>query len=162
MRRITDLAKLLKRPSMCFGETSTKFQGPMADAELAKLKDFLRPSGYRFARSIRWNAFFVGASCSDRCWLAGRYPDRAEMIVIGFAQHWLAWHDRQRAERESSLRRWQIFWSRRTALAATADRIKGGLSSGEGFIEAVRDPLERYDAEQKRFEVVDPDGRALA
>jgi hypothetical protein len=38
----------------------------------------------------------------------------------------------------------------------TCDRIKGGLSSGEGFIEAVRDPVERYDAKEKRFEVVDP------
>jgi hypothetical protein len=38
----------------------------------------------------------------------------------------------------------------------TCDRIKGGLSSGGGFIEAVRDPVERYDAKEKRFEVVDP------
>jgi hypothetical protein len=38
----------------------------------------------------------------------------------------------------------------------TCDRIKGGLSSGEGFIEAVRDPVERYDPKEKRFEVVDP------
>jgi hypothetical protein len=36
----------------------------------------------------------------------------------------------------------------------TCDQIKGGLSSGEGFIEAVRDPVERYDAKEKRFEVV--------
>ena len=45
------------------------------------------------------------------------------MIVIGFAQHWLAWHDRQRAEREASFRRNQIFWSRWTALAATATAL---------------------------------------
>ena len=39
---------------------------------------------------------------------------------MGFVRHCLAWHDRQRAEREASFRRSQIFWSRWTALAATA------------------------------------------
>jgi hypothetical protein len=43
--------------------------------------------------------------------------------TIGFAQHWLAWHDRQRAEREANFRQWQIFWSRWTALAATATAL---------------------------------------
>jgi hypothetical protein len=38
----------------------------------------------------------------------------------------------------------------------TDDRIKGGLSSGEGFIEAVRDPVEKYDVKEKRSEIVDP------
>jgi hypothetical protein len=38
----------------------------------------------------------------------------------------------------------------------TNDRIKGGLSSGEGFIEAVRDPVEKYDVKEKRSEIVDP------
>jgi hypothetical protein len=37
----------------------------------------------------------------------------------------------------------------------TDNRIKGGLSSGEGFIEAVRDPIEKYDIKEKRSEVVD-------
>jgi hypothetical protein len=40
---------------------------------------------------------------------AGAVMIGSEMIVIGFAQHWLAWHDRQRAEREASFRQWQIF-----------------------------------------------------
>ena len=51
---------------------------------------------------------------------AGAILIGSAMIVIGFAQHWLPWHDRQRAEREASFRRSQIFWSRWTALAATA------------------------------------------
>ena len=51
----------------------------------------------------------------------------SEMIVIGFAQHWLAWHDRQRAEREASFRQWQIFWSRWTALAATAAALVAAI-----------------------------------
>jgi hypothetical protein len=38
----------------------------------------------------------------------------------------------------------------------TTDRIKGGLSSGEGFINEVRDPVERYDPKEKRTEIVDP------
>jgi hypothetical protein len=45
------------------------------------------------------------------------------MITIGFAQHWLAWHDWQRAEREGSFHQWQIFWSRWMALAATATAL---------------------------------------
>ena len=36
------------------------------------------------------------------------------------------------------------------------DRIKGGLSSGEGFINEVRDPVQKYDAKEKHTEVVDP------
>lgn len=36
------------------------------------------------------------------------------------------------------------------------DRIKSGLSSGEGFINEVRDPVEKYDTKEKRFEIVDP------
>jgi hypothetical protein len=50
-----------------------------------------------------------------------------EMVTIGFAQHWLAWHDRQRAEREASFRGWQIFWSRWTAFAATATALVAAI-----------------------------------
>lgn len=35
-------------------------------------------------------------------------------------------------------------------------RVKGGLSSGEGLINEVRDPIEKYDTKNKAFEVVDP------
>jgi hypothetical protein len=42
----------------------------------------------------------------------GDIPIGREMtMTIGFAQEWLAWHDRQRAEREANFRGWQIFWS---------------------------------------------------
>ena len=58
---------------------------------------------------------------------AGAIMIGSEMIVIGFAQHWLAWHDRQRAEREASFRQWQIFWSRWTALAATATALVAAI-----------------------------------
>ena len=37
----------------------------------------------------------------------------------------------------------------------TDDRIKAGLSSGEGFIDAVRDPVEKYDVKEGRSEIVD-------
>jgi hypothetical protein len=40
-------------------------------------------------------------------------------LTIGFAQEWLAWHDRQKAERETKFRRKQIFWTAWAALAAT-------------------------------------------
>ena len=37
-----------------------------------------------------------------------------------------------------------------------ADRIKGGLSSGEGLIHEVRDPVQKYDAKEQTYETVDP------
>jgi Protein of unknown function (DUF3987) len=37
-----------------------------------------------------------------------------------------------------------------------ADRIKGGLSSGEGFIDPIRDEVKRWNAKEKQFEVIDP------
>jgi Protein of unknown function (DUF3987) len=36
------------------------------------------------------------------------------------------------------------------------DRLKNGLSSGEGLINEVRDAVQKWDAKEKRFEVVDP------
>jgi hypothetical protein len=39
-------------------------------------------------------------------------------MSIGFAEHWLAWHDRQKSERESTFRARQIFWTRFAAIAA--------------------------------------------
>jgi hypothetical protein len=36
------------------------------------------------------------------------------------------------------------------------DRIKGGLSSGEGFINEVRDPVQKYNNKEQTYEVADP------
>ena len=36
------------------------------------------------------------------------------------------------------------------------DRMKGGLSSGEGLITEVRDEIKKWDAKSKTFETVDP------
>jgi hypothetical protein len=38
----------------------------------------------------------------------------------------------------------------------SGDRIKGGLSSGEGFINEVRDPQKKYNTKKKCDEIVDP------
>ena len=38
----------------------------------------------------------------------------------------------------------------------SGDRIKGGLSSGEGFINEVRDPVQKYDIKKKCYEIADP------
>ena len=38
----------------------------------------------------------------------------------------------------------------------SGDRIKGGLSSGEGFINEVRDPVQKYNIKKKCFEIADP------
>jgi hypothetical protein len=39
-------------------------------------------------------------------------------MSIGFAEHWLAWHDQQKAESETKFRTRQIFWTRFAAIAA--------------------------------------------
>ena len=39
------------------------------------------------------------------------------------------------------------------------DRIKGGLSSGEGLINEVRDPVQKWEADQGTFKTVDPGAR---
>jgi len=39
-------------------------------------------------------------------------------MSIGFAEHWLAWHDQQKSERESTFRARQIFWTKSAAIAA--------------------------------------------
>jgi hypothetical protein len=41
------------------------------------------------------------------------------VMTIGFAQEWLAWHDRQKSEREARFRNRQIFWTRWAAIAAS-------------------------------------------
>ena len=38
----------------------------------------------------------------------------------------------------------------------SGDRLKGGLSSGEGLINEVRDPVQKYDPKEKTFEIIDP------
>ncbi len=39
-------------------------------------------------------------------------------MSIGFAEQWLAWHDRQKSERENAFKAKQIFWTRFAALSA--------------------------------------------
>jgi len=48
-------------------------------------------------------------------------------LTIGFAQEWLAWHDRQKAEREAKFRGAQIFWTRWAALAASAAALAAAV-----------------------------------
>jgi hypothetical protein len=38
----------------------------------------------------------------------------------------------------------------------SSERNRGGLSSGEGLIDAVRDQVQKYNAREKQFEIVDP------
>jgi hypothetical protein len=40
-------------------------------------------------------------------------------MTKGYAQRWLAWHDRKKSERESAFRSNQIFWTRWAAIVAT-------------------------------------------
>jgi hypothetical protein len=44
-------------------------------------------------------------------------------MTIGFAQEWLAWHDRKRTEREANFRQRQLFWARWMAFAATGTMV---------------------------------------
>jgi hypothetical protein len=50
-----------------------------------------------------------------------------EALTKGFAQEWLAWHDRQKAEKETAFRSSQIYWTRWAALAATTAAVIGAL-----------------------------------
>ena len=34
--------------------------------------------------------------------------------------------------------------------------MRGGLSSGEGFIDPIRDEITKWNAKEKQFEVIDP------
>ena len=36
------------------------------------------------------------------------------------------------------------------------DKVKGGLSSGEGFIHEVRDPVKKWNVKEQANEIVDP------
>jgi hypothetical protein len=53
----------------------------------------------------------------------------AIQMTIGFAQEWLAWHDRQKAANEAARHERQIFWTRLAALSATV----AGASAAIGW-----------------------------
>jgi hypothetical protein len=40
-------------------------------------------------------------------------------MTKGYAERWLAWHDRKKSERETAFRSNQIFWTRWAAIVAT-------------------------------------------
>jgi hypothetical protein len=56
---------------------------------------------------------------------AGAILIGTDMITIGFAQEWLAWHDRRKMEREADFRDRQSFWTRFAALSAGAAALAG-------------------------------------
>ncbi len=47
-------------------------------------------------------------------------------VTVGFAQEWLAWKDRRKAEREDEQRSRQIYWTRFAAIAASV-AASGGV-----------------------------------
>ena len=69
---------------------------------------------------------------------AGHAPGAAipigmvQHMTIGFAEHWLAWHDRQKSERENTFRARQIFWTRLAAIAAATAAMPAFLA-GSGL-----------------------------
>jgi hypothetical protein len=48
-------------------------------------------------------------------------------LTIGFAQEWLAWHDRRKVEREAAFRRAQIYWTRWAAVAASVAALAAAI-----------------------------------
>lgn len=50
-------------------------------------------------------------------------------LTIGFAQEWLAWHDRRREAIEEARHRRTVFWTRWAAVAATV----AGASTAIGW-----------------------------
>jgi hypothetical protein len=93
-------------------------------------------SEWHCGESERWNAVLERYGPENvRAILAGPYSavgSRASIgvgtvidIPKGFAQEWLAWHDRQRSQREAAFRTSQIYWTRWAAIAATVVAIAG-------------------------------------
>lgn len=61
---------------------------------------------------------------------AGSIPIGTEInITKGFAEEWLAWHDKQKSSREANFRWSQVFWTRWAAIAATI----AGLAAAVGW-----------------------------
>jgi hypothetical protein len=87
------------------------------------------------ADSARWlDALERYGSENVRSVLYGPYRDtgsRADLVIgtvqmtKGFAQEWLAWHDRQNFEKDAAFRSTQIYWTRWAALAATVVAAAG-------------------------------------
>jgi hypothetical protein len=46
-------------------------------------------------------------------------PIGAAQMTMGFAEEWLAWHDRRKSEKEAAFRSTQIYWTRWAAVAAS-------------------------------------------
>jgi hypothetical protein len=88
--------------------------------------------------------------------------------IVGRRCHYLVESDRHHANLyavlvgQSSKARKGTSWGRVSAVAKVADhqwaedRRKGGLSSGEGLINEVRNEVVKWDAKAKAWEVVDP------
>jgi hypothetical protein len=91
-------------------ETSQWHSGdPDLDARWLKALELTGTEGVR----IRLAQFGCGS--------AGVIPIGTELnLVRGFAEEWLAWCDSQKAVREASFRKNQVFWTRWAALAATS------------------------------------------
>jgi hypothetical protein len=51
-------------------------------------------------------------------------------ITKGFAEEWLAWHDRRKAERDAQFRANQIYWTRWAALAASVAALAAAIGWG--------------------------------
>jgi hypothetical protein len=60
-------------------------------------------------------------------------------IAKGYAEQWLAWHDRRKADRESAFRSKQIFWTRWAAITASLIALGGVLTRGATLV-ALRAP----------------------
>jgi len=88
--------------------------------------------------------------------------------IIGIAPHYRVEADDHRANiyavlvGQSAKGRKGTASGRARAVVRTADerwaedRMKGGLSSGEGLINEVRDEVKKWDTKKKQFEVIDP------
>jgi hypothetical protein len=48
-------------------------------------------------------------------------------MTKGFAEEWLTWQDRRKAEREDRFRLAQVFWTRWAALAATGAALAAAV-----------------------------------
>ena len=84
--------------------------------------------GYRETDTkLKWCAALEATGPENVRLILGQIPTGARSsisvgevsIAKGYAEQWLAWHDRRKADRESAFRSKQIFWTRCAAIVAS-------------------------------------------
>jgi hypothetical protein len=71
-------------------------------------------------------------------------------LTIGFAQQWLAWHDRRRDALEAHRHNRQVFWTAFAALAATVAAVAAVIGGAWTMLHKIG-PGDRISMEVERY-----------